>query len=529
MADIDNNNNNNNHSHKVTPFFNTFVQDHEKFGYGTRLGSFYKHNAKIFSPGTSGINGEPGRMFVYNRDVVPSIDASEKMYSMFSQGGYPRRDFINTQAGDNNYFDLLLQHYDRVPKSYMDSVGLRYYRGSAETYGNTTTVHRAVSPPYEGSFFESGLYSTPPYAGKHSIIHIQPPKYINMGPRRNWYLYGVDSNTREALRDTTRKGFAGGTVGHEFTHESKLPEVLEVHRNYDPLRGNKFYIKSVQQPRLVEMTIRNRYNKPYGDGHATGTLMIYDNNKHKDWYEDEKVPSTIPSTLYNRLDPYDTDDVETAQAIISYNRSRNNLKNNIRNNRLQYMVRGFNPMHLKMVEMQPQFYTSDEAGKRQFNNDMAFYRDNPQMAELLGTEGRRAVATWHNLDREANRVFSPQMGPLDQEYYVDLLGDRYDYSPLATHQRRLNAKLTAQGRRLGGSSANTKQYNKNMRDMAYINRELNKYRKADIKGNIPRLLQHHYNDSAKKLKDRFSDFRILGNNRDVLRPQYSNATGTAIG
>lgn len=367
--------------------------------YGRRFGHLSTTPFKLFAPYGS------NRIYKYDKSVVPSIAASERVYD--NRAGLTPRAVHNYATGDNNYYDDLLSHYQRIPKKYWNNINTAWFnKNSATMYGDTVipvVTQGDQSPSFR---FAEEL---PPY--KYDAYITMPS-----GPG-NWYLtrnlwtdplptfagkpYGINSTNVSAVADTSTKGLLGSSLAHEFFHTKDAYGGRIRNKN----KGTYSIAKT--GPNMTPVT------DPGIDIRPTAESMLYDDIQHgSPAYFKDIIKAYRPDNTKGRLkpqasslDPYDIADLELRQSITSYNRNRYLLANNIRKNFSHYHLRyGFNPLKLAMVTAQPKFYTPDFKGRQQFIRDMDFYSKNPEIAELLGNEGRRGVSSYYNIQRERNAV-----------------------------------------------------------------------------------------------------------------------------
>lgn len=418
----------------------------------------------------------PDKTYFYHRSLVPSIAAYTDVSKRSGAGmdNMSPKQIINTVAGDHNYYNELLDHYDRVPSEYWSTAGLAYNRKSAELYGDSKL------PVYPNVGKSASVFLGYPPKTTNSLVEL--PSY--MKPHRS-LIVGINSSNKKHASDIRylqnhsknirsndgyTSSYLSGPVGtdqpsdaargtslhHEMLHLSMVPgktNNMFVSPGGRSFTGAPFYytyLSDGNDPVLV--SAKELYNySPHGGlrGRIFRTPrfgeMFNDLRRVK---KEDKLSLTAKEYANFGFTPYDLDEIELTQAVSSYNQNRHNLATNIRKNMVKYMLAGFEPWKLKWVTMQPKFYSADGYGKDRFIADMEFYRKNPAMAELLGTAGRRVIPSYHNMTR-ALESKDPK------------------------------------------------------------NRELQ--------------------DKIRYIRDRFINYRILGNNRTTPRPQYTNTTGTAIG
>lgn len=263
------------------------------------------------------------------------------------------KDYINAHAGNTSYVDMLNEHYKRQLKYGPVTMGTWNYSPQqfTEVMQHTPEIRVYTNKgPSESSYSYRDNYVRLGQSYEHQPESFRAPIQIK-GP------YSSTQNYIRHARSESPQGYTGSSLNHQLNH----------------------MVHSSLRPRT-----KQRWNevRPFNVGQA--------------WVEHDV------SGL--RSDSYAYIPVQQAQAMSSYNRGLYALQQYLRSAPDSKMYKQFDTGKLNMVSRFKALKGRDRAGLQQLRKQMSFFKEHPEIAQLLGGQAKRTVGMYSQLVNTINTI-----------------------------------------------------------------------------------------------------------------------------
>lgn len=456
----------------------------ERFGYYKKEGDMTGDKGMRIEQSTPDPAGnKPGfqyRPFQLNRNLVPYYQTSKDIWNNIAN--MKISDVINTQTGDPNYYEEMLNHYKSIsPQDYTRAGLYRYPEEEMRAFGDSPAPVPDVTE--WGGDKQNAFYN--PGNGKISIFKPgeKTGNQNNLSNRAGWptnhlegdlfYKMPVGVDSPEML---------GAMYQHELNHKMSSPTIgwfpyrLRQYNKLNPSVPGPFTVFNrsggLVSPIYFGLPIKS-FQSHFGIGTEptvpllrTPDGVVDEAIESGDFSGLEKYPGldikSIPANPTLRRKPVrqhfdfihstmeggsttDTDNDyaynhdEITQAMMSLNRGQRLLQQEIRKNPQKYIDAGIDPAVLGQYLQMPTFLKSPE----QLDRRMEFYINNPIFMHMLGTEPARIIPRYIMLERERR---NPKQTPEWRNYHQDMFNFMRANYMLAKNGRPQRPLETGMGR-----------------------------------------------------------------------------------